>query len=164
MARNGTSELLKRARQQAIADVVRDRRLRTQRELVAALKDKGFRVTQATVSRDIAEMGLTKERLEGALVYALPSAEAGVEVGGEQRLRQLLRDLPIDVRESGSFLVIRAVPGAAHAIAAAIDRAHWRDDRGRRHAVRGLHRAVGSATCAHAPATPGALTLLRLGH
>jgi transcriptional regulator of arginine metabolism len=127
MARNGTSELLKRARQQAIADVVRDRRLRTQRELVAALKDKGFRVTQATVSRDIAEMGLTKERLEGALVYALPSAEAGVEVGGEQRLRQLLRDLPIDVRESGSFLVIRAVPGAAHAIAAAIDRAHWRD-------------------------------------
>jgi len=127
MARNGTTELLKRARQQAITDVVRDRRLRTQRELVAALKDKGFSVTQATVSRDITEMGLVKIRVEGAMVYALPSAEAADEPGGEQRLRQLLSDLPLDVRESGSLLVIRAVPGTAHAIAAALDRAHWTD-------------------------------------
>ncbi len=127
MARNGTSEALKRARQQAIADVVQDRRLRTQRELVAALKDKGFRVTQATVSRDITEMGLVKVRIDGALVYALPAAEAETEPGGEQRLRQLLRDLPIETRESGTLLVIRAVPGAAHAIAAALDRAHWKD-------------------------------------
>ena len=117
MARNGTSELLKKARQQAIADVVVDRRLRTQRELVAALQDKGFRVTQATVSRDITEMGLVKVRLDGAQVYALPSADAAVELGGEQRLAQLLSDLPIVVRRSGTMLVIRAVPGTAH----------WRD-------------------------------------
>ncbi|MGD8484993.1 MAG: arginine repressor [Chloroflexota bacterium] len=127
MARNGTSELLKRARQQAIADVVRDRRLRTQRELVAALKDKGFSVTQATVSRDISEMGLRKIPLDGVHVYALPAAQAGGELGGELRLRQLLRDLPIDVHESGTMLVIRAVPGTAHAIAAALDRADWSD-------------------------------------
>jgi transcriptional regulator of arginine metabolism len=125
MARNGTSELLKKARQQAIADVVRDRDLRTQRELVSALKDKGFHVTQATVSRDITEMGLLKVRVDGALVYALPSADAAVELGGEQRLAQLLSDLPIEVRRSGTMLVIRAVPGTAHAIAAALDRAHW---------------------------------------
>ncbi|MEX1295440.1 MAG: arginine repressor [Candidatus Limnocylindrales bacterium] len=127
MARNNTSELLKKARQQAVADVVRDRRLRTQRELVAALKDKGFRVTQATVSRDVAEMGLVKVRIDGAQVYALPSAEEALELGGDQRLTQLLRDLPIEVRRSGTMLVIRAVPGSAHAIAAALDRAHWRD-------------------------------------
>ncbi len=127
MARNGTSELLKKARQQAIADVVQDRHLRTQRELVAALKDKGFRVTQATVSRDITEMGLLKVRIDGAMVYALPSAEAAVEMGGEQRLAQLLTDLPIEVRRSGTMLVIRAVPGTAHAIAAALDRAQWED-------------------------------------
>ena len=127
MARNGTSELLKRGRQQAIADVVRERRPRTQRELVAALADKGFHVTQATVSRDIAEMGLVKVRIGGVLSYALPSAEAAVELEGEQRLRQLLSDLPIDVRESGSMLVIRAVPGSAHAIASALDRARWAD-------------------------------------
>ena len=125
MARNGTSEVLKRARQQAIADVVRVRRPRTQQELVAALADKGFTVAQATVSRDITEMGLVKVRVGGAQVYALPSADAAVEQSGEQRLRQLLSDLPIDVRPSGLMLVIRAVPGAAHAIAAALDRAHW---------------------------------------
>ena len=106
---------------------MQDRRLRTQRELVAALQDKGFRVTQATVSRDITEMGLLKVRVDGALVYALPSAEAAVELGGEQRLSQLLSDLPIEVRRSGTMLVIRAVPGTAHAIAAALDRAQWKD-------------------------------------
>ncbi len=51
--------------------------------------------------------------------------EAIVELSGEQRLRELLSDLPIDVRESSLMLVIRAVPGTAHAIAAALDRAHW---------------------------------------
>jgi transcriptional regulator of arginine metabolism len=127
VARNGTSELLKRARQQAIADVVRERHPRTQRELVAALQDKGFRVTQATVSRDVTEMGLVKVRVAGAQVYALPSAEAAVERSGEQRLRELLTDLPVDLRSSGSVLVIRAVPGSAHAIAAALDRSGWHD-------------------------------------
>ncbi len=127
MPRNPTREVLKRARQMAIADVVHDRRLRTQRELVAALKDKGFKVTQATVSRDITEMGLVKVRLDGNQVYALPSAEAAVEKSGEQRLRELLSDLPIDVRPSGQMLVIRSLSGTAHAIAAALDRAHWQD-------------------------------------
>jgi transcriptional regulator of arginine metabolism len=120
-------EAMKRARQQAIGDVVRKRRLRTQQELVSALQEKGYRATQATVSRDITEMGLVKVRYKGTGVYALPSAEAVVEQSGEQRLAELLQDLPIDVRESGSLLVIRAVPGTAHAIAAALDRARWDD-------------------------------------
>ena len=73
--------------------------------LVAALKDKGFSVTQATVSRDITEMGLVKIRVDGDMVYVLPSAEAAVELGGEQRLRQLLemRLLGGMIRESGSI-------------------------------------------------------------
>lgn len=120
-------EAMKRARQQAIGDVVRKRRLRTQQELVAALQEKGYRATQATVSRDITEMGLVKVTHKGTQVYALPSSEAVVEQSGEQRLTELLQDLPIDIRESGFMLVIRAVPGTAHAIAAALDRAHWDD-------------------------------------
>jgi transcriptional regulator of arginine metabolism len=60
-------------------------------------------------------------------VYALPSADAAVELGGEQRLRELLSDLSIAVHRAGLLLVIRAVPGSAHAIAAAMDRAHWED-------------------------------------
>ncbi len=120
-------EAMKRARQQALGDVVRKRRLRTQQELVAALRDKGFRATQATVSRDITELGLVKIGYKGTQIYALPPVGAVVEASGEQRLVELLGDLPIDMRESGSLLVIRAVPGTAHAIAAAIDRARWDD-------------------------------------
>jgi transcriptional regulator of arginine metabolism len=120
-------EVMKRARQQAIGDIVRGRRLRTQQELVAALREKGFKATQATVSRDITEMELVKISTDGSQVYALPSNQAVVEQSGQQRLRELLSDLPIEVRESGTLLVIRAVPGTAHAIAAALDRAHWND-------------------------------------
>lgn len=123
-------DVMKRARQQAIGDVVRRQRVHTQQELVTALREKGYRATQATVSRDITEMGLLKVRREGSLIYALPSSEAAVELSGEQRLAGLLRDLPIDVRVSGTLLILRAVPGTAHAIAAALDRARWPDTLG----------------------------------
>jgi transcriptional regulator of arginine metabolism len=120
-------EVMKRARQRAIGDVVRKRPIRTQQELVAALRELGFKATQATISRDITEMGLVKVRRDDTRVYALPSSDEVAEQSGEQRLAELLQDLPIDVRESGLMLVIRAVPGTAHAIAAALDRARWPD-------------------------------------
>jgi transcriptional regulator of arginine metabolism len=120
-------DVLKRARQQAICDVVRGGRIRTQQELVAALRERGYRATQATVSRDITELGLLKVETEGGPAYALPSSPTSVEPSGEQRLAGLLRDLPIEVRAAGSLLVIRAVPGSAHAIAASLDRARWPD-------------------------------------
>lgn len=116
---------MKGVRQQAIRDVLAVRPVRTQAELVAALRERGVRVTQATVSRDIREMGLLKAARRGSPAYVLPASDAGQEVGGEQRLAQLLSDLPVTVAESGALLVIRAVPGSAHAIAAALDRARW---------------------------------------
>jgi len=120
-------EVMKRARQQAIGDVVQDRDLHTQQEVVTALAEKGFKATQATVSRDITEMGLVKVSRDGRQLYALPSSTAASEQTGEQRLVELLDGMPIVVSESGLILVIRAVPGTAHAIAAALDRAHWPD-------------------------------------
>lgn len=120
-------EVMKRARQQAIGDIVRKRPVRTQQELVAALREKGFKATQATVSRDTAEMGLVKVARDGVHAYDLPTSELVIEQGGEDRLQQLLQDLPIEIAESGTLLVIRAVPGSAHAIAAALDRARWPD-------------------------------------
>jgi transcriptional regulator of arginine metabolism len=120
-------DVMKRARQQAIGDVVKGGRIRTQQELVAALRERGYRATQATVSRDITEMGLVKVDTSSGAVYALPSSEAAVELSGEQRLAGLLRDLPIEVRGAGNLLVVRAVPGSAHAIAASLDRARWSD-------------------------------------
>jgi transcriptional regulator of arginine metabolism len=99
--------------------------IRTQQELAGALRERGYRTTQATISRDVAELGLVKESREGTQAYALPSRLIEAETSGEDRLRKLLKDLPVDFRESGLLLVIRTLPGSAHAIAAALDRARW---------------------------------------
>lgn len=116
---------MKQLRQRAIRDLVGQRPIRTQQELAAALRERGFRTTQATISRDVTELGLIKATRNGASVYALPPRLVEAEASGEDRLRRLLRDLPADVRESGLTLVVRTLPGSAHAIAAALDRARW---------------------------------------
>jgi transcriptional regulator of arginine metabolism len=108
-------EVMKQVRQRAIRDLVEAHVIRTQQELAAALRERGFRTTQATISRDVSELGLVKVPRDGTIAY------------GEERLRILLRDLPIELRESGLLLVIRTLPGSAHPIAAALDRARWSD-------------------------------------
>jgi transcriptional regulator of arginine metabolism len=118
-------EVMKQLRQQQIRDILARRRIRTQHELAAALRERGFRATQATVSRDIAELGLVKVGRDGVHVYSLPSRVEDAEISGDERLATLLRDLPVELREAGLLLVVRAVPGSAHAIAAALDRARW---------------------------------------
>jgi transcriptional regulator of arginine metabolism len=118
-------EVMKQLRQRAIRDLVDQRVIRTQQELAAALRERGFRTTQATISRDVAELGLIKVSRDGTQAYALPPKLIEAEASGEDRLRKLLRDLPIEVRESGLLLIIRTLPGSAHAIAAALDRARW---------------------------------------
>lgn len=118
-------ELMKQIRQRAIRDVVDQRPIRTQQELAAALRERGFRTTQATISRDVAELGLIKVTREGTAVYALPPRLVEAETSGEDRLRKLLADLPVELHEAGLLLVLRTLPGSAHAIAAALDRALW---------------------------------------
>ena len=118
-------EVMKQLRHRAIRDLVASRPIRTQQELAAALRERGFRTTQATMSRDVAELGLVKAARDGAHVYALPKRLIEAESSGEDRLRALLADLPVEVREAGLLLVVKTLPGSAHAIAAALDRARW---------------------------------------
>jgi transcriptional regulator of arginine metabolism len=118
-------EVMKQVRQRAIRDLVETRVIRTQQELAAALRERGFRTTQATISRDVAELGLIKVSREGTNAYALPPRLREAETSGEERLRTLLHDLPVEVRESGLVLVVKTLPGSAHPIAAALDRARW---------------------------------------
>jgi transcriptional regulator of arginine metabolism len=118
-------EVMKRLRQQQIRDLLGTREIATQHELAAALRERGFRATQATVSRDVAEMGLVKTSRSGTRHYSLPPRSGPPETSGDERLALILRDLPIEVRPSGLMLIIRAVPGSAHAIAAALDRTGW---------------------------------------
>ncbi|MBA2315483.1 MAG: arginine repressor [Chloroflexi bacterium] len=116
---------MKQLRQRAIRDLVAQRPLRTQGELAAALGERGFRTTQATISRDVAELGLVKANREGTQAYALPPRLIDAEATGEDRLRKLLIDLPVEFHEAGLLLVVRTLPGSAHAIAASLDRARW---------------------------------------
>ena len=118
-------EVMKQVRQRSIRDLVDQRAIRTQQELAAALRERGFKTTQATISRDVAELGLIKISREGTVAYALPPRLIEAETSGEDRLRKLFRDLPVEIREAGLLLVIRTLPGSAHAIAAALDRARW---------------------------------------
>ncbi len=116
---------MKQHRQRAIRDLVDQRPMRTQQELAAALRERGFRTTQATISRDVAELGLIKEDRDGISAYAWPPRMIEAETSGEDRLRKLFVDMPAEIHEAGLLLVVRTLPGSAHAIAAALDRARW---------------------------------------
>ena len=118
-------DVMKQLRQRTIRDLVVRQPIRTQQELAAALRERGFRATQATISRDIAELGLRKAPRAGVGAYVLPQRLVEAEASGEERLRALLRDLPVEIRDAGTILVIRTLPGSAHPIAAALDRARW---------------------------------------
>lgn len=98
-------------RQEAIRRIVRAGRVRTQRALVDELKGQDFDCTQATVSRDITEMGLRK----------LPE---GVYVLAEDlHLQRMVADLVIDVKRSDKLVLVKAQSGTAPGVAAALDAA-----------------------------------------
>ena len=118
-------EVMKQLRQRAIRDLVEQRPIRTQQELAAALRDRGFRATQATISRDVAELGLAKRSRDGRSAYILPPRLRDVDGSGEDRLRRLLADLPVEFRIANLLLVVKTLPGSAHAVAAALDRTRW---------------------------------------
>ncbi|HEY6203043.1 MAG TPA: arginine repressor [Candidatus Limnocylindria bacterium] len=108
----------KHHRQQALVRLVRQGRLSTQEELVRALKNAGFPSTQATVSRDIVELGLVKVARDGAHIYAPPSV---VSQGGTDRLRRFSEDYPVEAAVAANMVVLRSSPGTANALGAALD-------------------------------------------
>jgi transcriptional regulator of arginine metabolism len=118
-------EVMKQLRQRAIRDLVEQRPIRTQQELAAALRERGFRTTQATISRDVAELGLVKAGRGGTHAYAIPQLLREADTSGEDRIRTLLHDMPVEIRDAGTLLILKTLPGSAHPLAAALDRARW---------------------------------------
>lgn len=112
----------KHHRQQALLRLVGERELSTQEELVRALRGAGFEATQATVSRDIVELGLVKLPRDGTHVYAAPAIASG---GGADRLRRFCEDYPVEAAVAGTLVIIRSLPGTANALAAALDAARF---------------------------------------
>lgn len=110
----------KQHRQRALLRLVTGRRLATQADLARALRAAGFAATQATISRDIVELGLVKVIRDGTHAYAAP-ATASTPVGGTERLRRFCEDYPVEAAAAGNIVVLRSLPGTASTLAAAID-------------------------------------------
>ena len=111
----------KHDRQQALLRLVGEKTLATQADLARALHRAGFRATQATISRDIVELGLVKVTRDGAHVYAAPSAMAAGD--GLGRLRRFCEDNAVEATQADSLVVLRSPPGTANALAVGLDTA-----------------------------------------
>jgi transcriptional regulator of arginine metabolism len=130
----------KRQRQRAIRQVIASRPVGSQRELVDALIEQGFDVTQATVSRDITELGLLKAPRADGHVYVSPEDVASrtpatlpnpaPSPAPDERLRRILSDIPVTVGRSGLILVLTGTPGTASVVAQAIDESTLHEQEG----------------------------------
>jgi transcriptional regulator of arginine metabolism len=126
-----TAMVVKRDRHAAIRRLVADRPIASQGELVAELSGLGFDVTQATVSRDVAELGLAKVMRGERSVYVLPETLGGARrAPSDERLRRILTDIPVTVGRSGLILVLTGQPGTASVIGQAIDESTLADQVG----------------------------------
>ncbi len=105
----------------AIADLIRGSALASQEELAEMLSERGFAVTQATVSRDLVELGAVKVRRDGRVSYALPGEANGARAG--PRLATVVRDWVRSIAPAGNLVVIRTPPGSAHLVGVALDQA-----------------------------------------
>jgi transcriptional regulator of arginine metabolism len=130
----------KRDRQRIVRELVTTTPIGSQQELADRLIERGFAVTQATVSRDIAELGLLKAPRGGRHVYVVPEAvgaaaagragSAAVPAPNDDRLRRILADIPVTVGQSGLILLVTGSPGTASVIAQAIDESSLTEQEG----------------------------------
>lgn len=112
----------KRKRQSAIIDIIAAEPIGSQQELAERLTLRGFAVTQATVSRDIADLGLVKMPRDDRHAYvATQDVSTPPRRISDERLRRILADIPVTVGRSGLTLLIIGSPGTASVIAQAID-------------------------------------------
>ncbi len=134
----------KRERQRAIRELVANEEIGSQQELADRLTGRGFAVTQATVSRDIGELGLVKIPRGDRHAYVLAESLAGGPRPGtagdassadaprpsDERLRRILADIPVTVGRSGLILLVTGSPGTASVIAQAIDESSLTEQEG----------------------------------
>jgi transcriptional regulator of arginine metabolism len=134
------SPVTKAARQAQIADILTRIRVRSQEELAELLARRGLRVAQATLSRDLEDLGAVRLRAAGGtLVYALPGEPggpgshpggvAGPAPGSDNglpgTLPRVAADLLVSAEASANLVVLRTPAGGAQLLASAIDHANW---------------------------------------
>jgi len=115
---------LKTKRHKKIFELIQNQNISTQEEVAEALRSEGFNVTQATVSRDIKELGLIKVTIGNDIYkYALP-----IDVTVPQsRLKFMIKEFVLKCDHSENIIVIKTPPGNAQAVASVIDSAQWKE-------------------------------------
>ena len=114
---------MKTVRQVAILDIIEKHDIETQEELADALRQRGIKVTQATVSRDIKELRLLKVLTPmGAYKYATADK---AENGLSERFIRMLAESLLSAASSGNLIVVKTLNGSANVAAEALDSLHW---------------------------------------
>ena len=137
------STLGKPQRQHRILRILEEQPVSSQAQLVQMLEAEGIVATQATVSRDLEDLGALKVRIPGgAMAYAIPDFTRE-RAPSDDHLRRLMGEFVVEVSHSANLVVLRTPPGSAHVVASAIDRAGLEHVlgtlAGRRHGVGGVH-------------------------
>ena len=114
---------MKARRQRRIVQLLRRQPVSSQEELAKLLRRHGEQVTQATLSRDLEELGAIRMRENGRVVYRLPDEPPA----GEDWLQHMLQEFMLEVESSGNLVVIKTPPGGANAVARALDNTGVKD-------------------------------------
>jgi transcriptional regulator of arginine metabolism len=109
-------------RHKALADLLRGEALASQEEVTDRLREQGFEITQATVSRDLVQLGAVKVKKGGATAYALPD-QIGSSDWAAMRLQKILSEWVQSVEAAGNLLVLKTPPGSAHLVGLSLDQA-----------------------------------------
>jgi transcriptional regulator of arginine metabolism len=113
----------KTQRQHRISRLLEQHPVTSQTQLVELLATDGVLATQATVSRDLDDLGAVKVRVPGGeTVYAIPELPKE-QIAPEDHLRRVFGDWVVEVAHSGNLVVLRTPPGSAHVVGSALDRA-----------------------------------------
>lgn len=114
----------KRTRQVLIQDIIQNHPVETQEDLAELLAARGIPATQATVSRDIKELGLLKVPYQDRHRYALPQAPVHPS---REKFRRILREVLIDAVASENLVVVKTLPAGANVVSEAIDGMGWEE-------------------------------------
>ena len=116
---------MKNARQTAILSIIERNDIETQEELANRLRERGYKVTQATVSRDIKELRLIKiSGRRNTYCYARPGRHEAIT---NDRMIRLLTDSTVDIDFAGQMVVVKTLSGSANVAAEAIDNMNWKE-------------------------------------
>ena len=116
---------MKYKRHDEIKKIISDYNIETQDELISRLRERGYEVTQATVSRDIREMHLVKVALgSNAFKYSMPAYDAA---NYTSKYQYIIKETVVSIDTAQNLIIVKTLPGMANAAAAAIDGLGWKE-------------------------------------